>query len=51
MLRIFRGDLSLTEIKEMSPRERDFMIQARKKNMEMDKGAAEIDKEMSKLSP
>lgn len=51
MLRIFRGDITLTEIRELSPREREFMIQARIKNMEKDKGAAEMDKELSKLSP
>lgn len=51
MLRIFRGDLSLSDIQELSPRERDLMMQARIKNMERDKGAVEMEKEINKLSP
>jgi 3-hydroxymyristoyl/3-hydroxydecanoyl-(acyl carrier protein) dehydratase len=51
MLRIFRGDLSLTEIMEMSPRDRDFMMQARIKNIERDKGSVEMEKELNKISP
>jgi hypothetical protein len=36
---------------ELSPRERYFMMQARIKNSERDKGAVEIEKELNKVSP
>lgn len=51
MLRVFRGDLTLSDIQNMSPREIDDRMQARIKNMERDKGIAEIEKDISREMP
>lgn len=51
MLRLFRGDLSLKDILEMSPREIDSRMEARAKNMSRDKGAVEMEKELNQIVP